>query len=289
MGIKLIDENVNIEKIRESIKLDMRENIDVYTQTLKKECQEILDAEKLNSLLDKEISSSYGNIERFKNEYGIVMKNKVPYGNVLAIYNGDFFVTIELMLKTISTRNVLKIKPSQLQITNLILFERINKILEEYGIADKLELITDETIENVDLILQIGDDYNFNIKIPKDIPIKKIEYKKSILYVEDVLDKELLEKIKENYAYVIVKDGIDIEEAYDKKVKDVEEAVKYINKDYKRVSVGIMCKKPEVSGYFIQKVYATNVFVNVSPTLIEEFDLECEELLYQKNICVYRN
>jgi len=289
MGIKLIDENVDMKKILESIKTDIKQNIDIYTQTLKKEKQIILDEEKINSILNEEINSSYGNIEQFKNEYGIVMKNKVPYGNVLAIYDGDFFVTIELVLKTIATRNVLKIKTSKLQVTNLILIERINKILEVYGIVDKLELITDKTIKNVDLILQIGRDYDLDLDVQKDVPIKKIEYKKSILYVEDVLDKELLEKIKENYAYVIAKDGIDVDEAYDKKVKDVEEAIKFINREYKRNSVGIMCKNPEVSVYFIEKVYAENVFVNVSPTLIRDFTLTCDDLMYQKNICVYRN
>lgn len=289
MGIKLIDESIDIQRILKSLKTDIKENIDIYTQTLKKEHQETLDAKKLNKLLSEEFVSSYGNIEQFKNEYGIIMKNKVPYGNILAIYNGEFLVTIELILKTISTRNVLKIKPSKLQVTNLILIERVNKILDEYGIENKVELITDEKVEDVDLILQIGKDFNLDFKIPNNVPVKKIEYKKAILYVEDVLDRELLEKIKENYAYVIVKETLDVGDIYDKKVKDVKEAIKYINQEYKRNSVGIMCSDSQISGDFIEKVYAKNVFVNVSPTLIEEFTLDCDELLYQKNICVYRN
>lgn len=286
---RLTDENVDIQNILGSIRKDIKENIDIYTQTLKKENQIVLNEEKLNNLLNEEISNNYGNIEQFKNEYGIVMKNKVPYGNIIAVYDGDFFVTIELILKTIATRNILKIKPSKLQVTNLILIERINNILNEYGIGDKLELITDEKIEDVDLILQIGRYFDLNFKISKDVPAKKIEYNEAVLYVEDVLDKELLEKIKEKYAYIIAKDTLDIGDICDKKVKDVEEAVKIINKEYKRNSVGIMCKNSDINGYFIEKVYAQNVFVNVSPTLIKDFSLNCDDLLYSKNICVYRN
>lgn len=289
MGIRLIEEKVDIQKIIQSIKIDIKENIDLYTRILKKENQVDLDKNKLNYLLNKEFNSNYGNIQQFKNNYGIVMNNKVPYGNILAIYTGDFYLTIELILKTIATRNVLKIKPSSLQVTNLIIIERVNKILEEYQIEEKLELITDEDVEDIDLILQLGKEFNLNFKVPRNVPIKKIEYNKSIFYVEDILDRDLLQKIKENYTYVIVKENLDINELYDKKVKDIKEAVKYINREYKRESVGIMCKNPGVSSYFVEKVYAKNVFVNVSPTLIERFDLDCDELLYQKNICVYRN
>lgn len=276
-----------IEKTINIIRGELEKNIDIIEEAYKVENTKPFDKELfLDSIKNEKFK--YGKIQDVvKNEYGIINRVYTPYGIIGMIYDGDIYTTISMISKCIQTRNALVLSTYKNVGMIYIIVKEITKVLEQIE-ADELiqinsnmtDMLNSKEIEKIFYIGKREAYENLKAETPKEMEYRG--YKHYEMYIDDELDKELIKKmqgISNMKIYTRYDNGI--------KVKDIDDAIAKINIEGGKYAVGIMTKDSNKAKKFIDEINASNVFINEAPTLTNMLNIECQDLIYRKNVILF--
>lgn len=278
-------------EIIEDIKKYVENNFELLKQAYRIDKKDELSLEKLMLQFGiSEIEKS----EAFKNEYGKVGNMMVPYGILGVISDCDVYNILRIIVLGIQTKNGLIINITDNVGTNFILIDGVKKVLEKYELSNLIEIYNNKAGENLEEnekingIIYIGKKANADrMKILTTKPLIYSGCGNYELYIEDNLDDELMEKIKDNKKFKIYSNiGIGIGQ----EVKSKEEAMIRISETGNGYAVGIITSDRESAKEFVDKINAKNVFVNALPSLVNDnLDIAAQDLMYKKSVLVYDN
>lgn len=290
---KYLSRGQDSEIILRDIKNQIEKNLDILYQGYIIENTEISEeifAQKIRNQYEVEINN---NQEVFKNEFGKVANIKDPYGVLGVLSDCNLFQIFRLMILAVVSKNALIINLEKNVGVNYLLIQNIKDVLKRYELENLIEIYNgklnnDEILqenENLDGIIFIGKRADAErIKILSTKPVIYSGCGYYDMYIEDDLDTELIEKIKENKQVKIYsKIGIGIGQ----EVTGLEEAIARINEFGNRYAVGIIVEDREKAKEFISLIKSRNVFVNAIPTLVETLDIKASDLVCEKSILVY--
>ena len=275
------------EELKKEIEAYLQKNTDLLTKAYMMDSHEELSIGTMMSQLEiEEMKPS----ESFKNEFGKVTNVNVPYGVLAFISDSNPYHVLRMIVLALESKNGMVIHITHNVGTNYLLVEGIKDILHVYGIENLIELYNnnaDEKIEEneeIDAFVYIGKKLNAErFKVACTKPVIYSGCGQYELYVEDLLDNELVQRISQNASVKIYSKGLEIGQ----KVKSMEEAIARIDETGNGYSVGIITKEREHAKEFVDRVKARNVFVNSSPTLINSLDISIKDLMYPKSVLVY--
>lgn len=278
----------NLDLLIDAYQLD-KEGIDQEETIQEREREEEIFLKKLNRQFEVEEMIP---AEVFRNEFGKVSHLSVPYGVLGVISNCEIFSILRLIILAILTRNGLVIRVNQNPGTNFLWIQNVKAILRKYQIEDLIALYaTQEKVEKleeteiIDGLIYIGKKVNVErLKLSTNKPIIYSGCGNYEVYVEDDLNHELIQKLQMNSNVKIYsKAGIGIGQ----EVKNLEEAILRIQETGNEYAVGIFTESRENAKIFVEQIKAKNIFVNASPTLVEDLEIKKEDLLYQKSILFF--
>lgn len=215
----------------------------------------------------------YSIFEKIFKELGkIEFINNSNSKTILAIYNGNTYLTLAIILKSLINGNNIILIPDELNYTtneitkiikNVLANENSSIIFKTYHDVDIRKALKEKNM--IDRILYFGDKRNYRgIKCDTNIELKYNGYGSLMIYVddEDKFETEL-EKIDEysylNNSFIYKFEG------------DIDEAITRMNKDGKNDTCIILTEDEEKIKKFKQLVNSTNILVNEV-----RFDLEHE-------------
>lgn len=280
MNDKILNCNVEeeIDDILDDIKTHLFQNFDLIEDAYYHDTNDNIDKDLLIDKFNIAEKNHYGIIGMaYKNEYGMVANNFVPYGVVgLIIKNNISIYNItEIISLIIQTRNSLIIECNTFSTTMLVLIELINQILEEterfnkiYMINENIEKIDDDT--NVDLILYIGQKDAFN-KLNNPCLKKYFGIGNYELYIDEELDNDLIEEAKKQNVKII---------------KDLSfEELNIAGSNY---ATSLLSSNTKMIRLFINKVKSRFLLINMLPTLEDRISISPSDLLYEKATIIYQ-
>lgn len=268
-------EEVDITDIFGAIISNILDNKDIILDCYKKETGLNFDFSMITEVFTKSNFNNYGNIDGvFKNQYGKVSSNFVPYGIVGAQIEKNILFKnyLQLIKLCIETRNSLILRSFNKNITLGIIVTIINDVLSQTVDFNNIVLTNSDLLnENLDLLIFDGKQEKFkNINEPYDkIYLGLGEYD---LFVDEEVDNDLIKFCKKNNVNII----------YDKK-----NAVEIINQGARYAS-SIMSSNPNKIREFVSNVKSSFVLVNTSPLVVEDINLFPEQLLRRKNVLIYK-
>lgn len=233
-------------------------------------------------------------IETIKSDKLIYGKYYTSKGLVINICDGNTYTLVWLLLKNIIANNkCIFVTNGYMHGCNNLVFTIIEEILNTFGISDKYLLFETDNIKNIldnyaniDFIVAIG-----NKELLNDVKLNaKNEYKLSSyghfnLYIENILDKDLLSKIISlDNVNVLVKDDITISGIDTIKVKDLDEAIYYINYSLENYASAIFTSNKDNASDFINSVKSNILLINTSPSIEQILDINVLDLLKEKTI-----
>lgn len=223
-------------------------------------------------------------------------KGYYPVGVVAALFNGDCYLLLDLIIKSIMTHNALIIvNNGYLLGTNEFIIQTIQNILMQFNddkflvqgyVANDFEVVF-ANFKSIDLILLIGNS-DFQNQLLAKSKTKTIVsgYNCFDIYLEELSDQALIEQIlKQPLAinvYVNNSLNIDFEGAI--YVNDLDEAINQINYNTAGYSCSIFTKDKAHIAQFLKEVKAKNVFANISPTVERKMDFNQSDLVREKTI-----
>lgn len=247
--------------------------------------------------------NSHKSIQRKNSDNFIVGKYQESLGVLGVIYDGNPYITIELALKAISTKNAIIFctNNQRYAITNLIVLY-FKQILKEYGYSMELiqainsddyeEMFNHNTI--LSRLIVIGNK-NLQNKCQSKSKIEVITsgYNCYDLYIENIMDEQLIKKIlnvKDIELNIYINKNIaskqiellGIDEYTE--VDSAEECIRDININSAGYCSSIFSNSGEVANKFLKLVKTKNVFVNASPTVERSLDIDENDLLYTKGV-----
>ena len=294
------DHNKVIEKFKEIISKNSEEILKILKIEKKYNPIKNIDNILLNINQTKRIKTE---IEQTKREDNfIVAKYKENLGVVGIMFNGDIYVTIELLKRLLYTKNAM------IFCTNNEMYAITNLIILYFKQALKI-CGYDEEIVQVINSNDYSEMYNHNNIIKKIIVVgNKVLAKSNVevitsgygnfdIYIEEILDFNLIKeiiKIKDIELNIYVNKYINAEEIEKLEIDDytevenIDECIRDININSAGYSSSIFTKNPENANKFLKLVKSKNVFVNASPTAERTFDIKENDLFYTKQV-MYRN
>ncbi len=294
-NVRVAQENYNgreINNIIEDIKEIITQNFDILSNAYRLDKKEELNLNKLIAQLEIEKIDERIEGRAFKNEYGKVGNIMVPYGILGVISNCDVYNILRIIILALQTKNGLIINITENVGVNFLLIENIKNVLQNYNATDLIEIYNNkageklEENEKIDGIIYVGkraDSERFKILVGK--PVIYTGCGNYELYIEDNLDRKLIEKVKENPRLKIYSNP---EIQIGQEVASIDEAILRIAETGNGYAAGIITRSRESAKKFVEKVKARNVFVNALPTLIDNnLDLKAKDLMYEKSILVY--
>lgn len=286
---KLNNTTTDTARIINKIKEEIEKNLDVYEEAYEKDCHEKLLREKFirQFEVDYKISS-----EVFKNEYGKVANVDKPYGVIGVSSNCDIYNIARIATLAIATRNGLIIDINNNIGTNYFVIDSIKNVLKRYDLENVIGLYSNnagiklEEYEKLDALIYIGKKANCErVRISNTIPIIYSGCGNYEIYIEDDFEGDLLENLA-NMSNVKMYSLNNISKG--QVVANIDEAIARINESGNEYAVGIITKNQENSKKFIGSIKSRNIFINASPTLMDnKLDIEAKELTKPVSVLVY--
>ena len=299
------DHNKVIEKFKEIISKNSEEILKILKIEKKYNPIKNIDNILLNINQTKRIKTE---IEQTKREDNfIVAKYKENLGVVGIMFNGDIYVTMELLKRLLYTKNAMIFctNNEMYAITNLIIlyFKQALKIcgydeeiVQVINSNDYSEMYHHNNI--IKKIIVVGNkDLQNKVLAKSNVEVITSGYGNFDIYIEEILDFNLIKeiiKIKDIELNIYVNKNID-EEEIEKlgiddytEVENIDECIRDININSAGYSSSIFTKNPENANKFLKLVKSKNVFVNASPTAERAFDIKENDLFYTKQV-MYRN
>lgn len=282
--------NLNKELINRTISIDISENNGM-------------------SIDYKTVSNIFRKVKQESIRYGKILtqekdtKNGLVYaktiydkGLVVAITNGNPYLTIELILRNLIAGNsFLLVNNGYMQGTNTFLIEIFKTILEKYDISkDLINTILTENYEvvlkyysSINLVLAIGDSslQQKVLSLTKN-PIITSSYLHYNIYVEDTKHLDFINKILNTYYDITLYVKEDIKPSFKNAIPvlDVSEAIVLINASGNLYSASIFTSDDTTARNFIKDIHTKKVMVNASPLLESFLDIKEEQLVDIKEI-----
>lgn len=282
--------NLNKELINRTISIDISENngIPIDYKTISNIFRKI-----------KQESIRYGKIltQEKDTKNGLVYAKTIyDKGLVVAITDGNTYLTIELILRNLIAGNsFLLVNNGYMQGTNTFLIEIFKTILEKYDISKNLiNTILTENYEEVlkyyssiNLVLAIGDSslQQKVLSLTKNQIITS-SYLHYNIYVEDIKHLDFINKILNTYYDITlyVKNDVNYNFKNAISVLDVYEAIVLINASSNLYSASIFTSDDTTARTFIKDIHTKKVMVNASPLLESFLDIKEEDLVDIKEI-----
>ena len=265
------------------------------------------------SLEWEQVSELYEKVSMIEDSYRKVIsmnKNANNYlegkqtdnlGNICAIYDGNTYCLLELVMKAILTHNslILVSETDYMKATNELIIILVQRILKAYNIDNNLIqiLYTTEIEELLSNSITIGKaivignkSYQNRIRLISKVNTIYIGYNTFDLYVDDDANLSFIKKIikQSNNIDIYVKTGLKFDYDEVTEVEDVDEAIGMINFNTSGYSSSIFTSDNQNASQFLKEVKSKNVAVNSSP-LIEDFlNIDINEFLIVKNM-IYPN
>lgn len=220
-----------------------------------------------------------------------ILEFKQNLGVIGVFYNGDVYTTIELITKALKTNNaiMLNIGINDYIGTNNLLVKSIKEILEnnnkpsglvEINFSENDELAN----EDFDQVIVIGNKAR-QVKINAfNLNTIKSGYGHNEIYIDDLENEsfinEILSKV-DNELRIYVKEGLNTS-IKGIPVAGFEDAIKHINTEGAGYASAIFTNNSENQRAFMKRVRSKYAFINASPTIARELDIDIEDLYYKK-------
>lgn len=267
-------EEIDINSIFKAIKESLAKNKEMIDNYLTFEMGQGFDLGQSQGVFELDSSNKYGNLEHpFINKYGRVSANMAPYGVVGLKVDKKISLTnyLEIIKVCLETRNPLIIKPFKESKTLELIISIINDVIIQTN--DFFEIVlTDVEIEkeNIDLLIYVGNKQKFeNLANKNKIFLGIGQYE---LYVDEVLDENLVEFAKQNGVQVFYPQ---------------DNVYELINMNGGNYCSAIMSGNKEKIREFISRVDSSFLLVNMSPLLVNKANLFPEQLLKRKTTVIY--
>lgn len=306
-NVQLLELNVN--KVLEEFKEIIIKNENELLKMLEIE-------KKYNSI--ENINNIVLNINKIKNlkkeieqrrreDKFIVSRYKENIGVLGIIFDGDIYVTIQLLKLLLYTKNAMVFCTNNKKygiIKLLILFFKQalkicgydEEIVQVINSENYLEMYNHDNI--LKKIIVIGNKNLQNSVICKsNLEVITSGYWCFDLYIENIINFDFIKKITEIEDIelnIYVNRQINSEQIERLKIEDyteienIDECIRDIQINSAGYSSSIFTKNSENANRFMKLVKSKNVFVNASPTAERTFDIDENDLLYIKQI-MYKN
>ena len=207
------NEEYNIEALVDTIKKHLKTNIDILQKSYEYEYNQSLNVDKLISSFDYIKNNKVGIIDSpFRNEFGKVANNYVPYGIVGVVVKNDIslYNYASILNLLIQTNNSIILEPYKNMGTVNILVEMLNQVITQINGINKIVInSTNELLQqnnNIDLLLFIGNKNDFNnIKIRCDKKYYGIGNYELIL--DKMIDTNLVNEARKRNVVIIEKNN----------------------------------------------------------------------------------
>lgn len=219
-------------------------------------------------------------------------------GNVIVINEGNFYVTLELLLRNLLAGNTtIFVNSGYMFGSNNFLINEIESILKTYDISRNLFQIYvtedyDEVLSynaNIDLIICTGDHFLQNMILRKS-KVRTIitGYDNFDLYIESKVNLDFLNEILKTGLNInlYIKDDLNLNHSKAMLVHDINEAISQINYTGNRYSSAIFTSNSLNASKFINEIKSKIITINTSPTIERILDIKQTELMNEK-IVIY--
>lgn len=284
---KTIDENKDL--------ILTTNNIDITNETGKKINFKVIDNIFERVLLEDLV---YGTVTLSKHDknrkiiYGRQIYNK---GNILVVFDGDFYVLLELIIRNILANNsVIFNYPSYNFALNTLFITFIQSVLEKSNfnplqiqqyVSSSLEILN--CTNSFSLVISCcEEERQKEVLINSHYPVLLLDYTNYNIYVEDSDNVSFVNEIISlgiNFT-LYVKEHVGIEADMAIYVSDCEEAIGQINMSKSSYGAAIFTKDMNNASMFIKKVNSKIVTVNTSPTIERVLDIKQSDLYNEKTI-----
>ena len=274
------NEEYNVEELVETIKKHLKSNIDILQKSYEYEYKQSLNIDKLISSFNYIKNNKIGIIDNpFKNEFGKVANNYVPYGIVGVVVKNDIslYNYASILNLLIQTNNSVIFEPYKNMGTVNILIEMLNQVITQINGINKIIInSTNELLQqnnNIDLLLFIGNKNEFNnIHIKCDKKYYGIgNYE---LIIDKMLDISLVNEARKRNVLIIEKNNN----------KDFYNTFNSFSSNY---CTAIMSDNKEEVRKFISNVKSSYLLVNIIPTIQDEINIDVNDLLYKKSTLIW--
>ncbi len=254
-------------------------NFDKAVAIDKKKHPVFVNFEKLNEIIDKQIQNNKFNVK-------FTPENIIDgYGNIVVVYNGNPYITLNLVLMALKTHNNIIFFSQKYYAVNSIIIQTLNNICKKLKYTDEMSLIefsdTDKLVQNqslFDLLIYIGDKREYQ-KIKRRVSLPTIFYGYNYVdvFVESKEFKDLLLEI-DKYA-----NQNDIVINYFDNTSH-EETFSFINKYEISDCFVLFSKNTDTIYKFMSHIKVNKFYINQNP--FEDYDFEFDEkkLVYNKKI-----
>lgn len=219
-------------------------------------------------------------------------------GNVIVINEGNFYVTLELLLRNLLAGNTtIFVNYGYMFGSNNFLINEMESILKNYDISQNLFQIYvtedyDEVLSynaNIDLIVCIGNKFLQNMILRKS-KVRTIitGYDNFDLYIESKVNLDFLNEILKTGLNInlYIKDDLNLNHSKAMLVHDINEAISQINYTGNRYSSAIFTSNSLNASKFINEIKSKIITINTSPTIERILDIKQTELMNEK-IVIY--
>lgn len=281
--------NDNFALLEQANQIDLKNNNGFMIE------QDVINQIFNNNLAEEILVEGQSNTTLTKDNLAFT-KGYYPLGVLAALFNGDSYLLLDLIIKSIMTHNsIILVNNGYLFGTNEFIVQTIQNILVQFNydkwlvqqyIANDLEALF-TNYKSIDLILLVGNnDFQNKLLIKSKTKTIISGYNCFDLYLETVEDKALIEQIIKQpltiNVYINNSLNIDYEGAI--YVNDLEEAISQINYNSAGYSCSIFSKDEAHIAKFLREVKAKNVFANISPTVERKMDFNQSDLVREKTI-----
>lgn len=274
------NEEYNIEELVDTIKKHLKNNIDILQKSYEYEYKQSLNIDKLISSFDYIKNNKIGIIDSpFRDEFGKVANNYVPYGIVGVIVKNDIslYNYASILNLLIQTNNSIILEPYKNMGTVNILVEMLNQVITQINGINKIIInSTNELLQqnnNIDLLLFIGSKNEFN-NIHAQCDKKYYGIGNYELIIDKMLDTNLVNEARKRNVVIIEKNN----------TRDFYNNFNLSSSNY---CTAIMSDNKEEVRKFISNVKSSYLLVNIIPTIQDEINIDIDDLLYKKSTLIW--
>lgn len=273
------------------------QNIDKKYSTFSESIKSIL------KRIDKQKAYNPQIIEHKRKDEFIVGEYEDSIGVIGLISDGNPYVTIEVLIKAISTQNAMIIcTNNSMYATNKYIIICMQKTIQKYGYpTDLIQIINSENYNEMykhnNILKKIFVVGNKNLQ-DKVISLSKIStitsgYNCFDIYIEEIMDEKLIKNIIEMEDIelnIYINSSISKEKVEElgniqyTEVENVQECIRDININSARYSSSIFTSNGQNANEFLKLVKSKNVFINASPTLERKLDFDMKDFTYNKKV-----
>lgn len=274
------NEEYNIEELVDTIKKHLKTNIDILQKSYEYEYNQPLNLDKLINSFDYIKNNKIGIVDSpFRNEFGKVANNYVPYGIVGVVVKNDIslYNYASILNLLIQTNNSIILEPYKNMGTVNILVEMLNQVITQINGINKIIInSTNELLQqnnNIDLLLFIGSKNEFN-NIHAQCDKKYYGIGNYELIIDKMLDTNLVNEARKRNVVIIEKNN----------TRDFYNNFNLSSSNY---CTAIMSDNKEEVRKFISNVKSSYLLVNIIPTIQDETNIDIDDLLYKKSTLIW--